>query len=44
MPQSADVFQRWIDEVWSAGRVADDLVADDFVGHWPDRDVRGRDE
>jgi hypothetical protein len=44
MARSAEIFQRWIDEVWSAARVSDDLVADDFVGHWPDRDVRGRDE
>jgi hypothetical protein len=37
------VFARWIDEVWAQARIPDDLVAEDFVGHWPDRDVHGRD-
>ncbi|MBO0678338.1 nuclear transport factor 2 family protein [Mycolicibacterium sp. S2-37] len=38
------VFRRWIGEVWSQARVPADLVAENFVGHWPDRDVHGRDE
>ncbi|ORB63946.1 ester cyclase [Mycolicibacterium tusciae] len=35
------LFRRWVDEVWSGGTVTADLVAEDFVGHWPGRDIRG---
>ncbi|SNS18773.1 Predicted ester cyclase [Geodermatophilus pulveris] len=37
-----DLYRRWLGELW-AGRpdAAEELVAADFVGHWPDRDVRG---
>lgn len=35
------LFSRWIHEVWSGDPVAADLVADEFVGHWPGRDVHG---
>jgi hypothetical protein len=35
------LYQRWIDELWAGKPVAAELVSDDFVGHWPDRDVRG---
>jgi hypothetical protein len=27
--------------LWTGESVAGELVSDDFVGHWPDRDVRG---
>jgi hypothetical protein len=35
------LYRRWIQEVWSGVSIPDDVVAEDFVGHWPDRDVRG---
>ncbi|MFD0201110.1 MULTISPECIES: ester cyclase [Saccharothrix] len=37
-----DLYRRWLDELWN-GRpdVAARLVTDDFVGHWPDREVTG---
>lgn len=41
-----DLYRRWINELWSgdpdkASDVAAELLADDFVGHWPDKDVKG---
>jgi hypothetical protein len=41
MSDVRDLYRRWIDELWSGRPVAAELVTDDFVGHWPDRDVRG---
>jgi hypothetical protein len=38
------LYHRWIGEIWAGEPVPADLVADEFVGHWPDRDVHGRDE
>ncbi|UED83861.1 ester cyclase [Streptomyces profundus] len=39
------LFQRWIDEVWNGyPEAARALVTEDFVGHWPDYEVRGPDE
>ncbi|MGV0836610.1 ester cyclase [Mycolicibacterium thermoresistibile] len=38
------LYRRWIDELWNGQPVAATLVADDFVGHWPNRDVHGPDE
>lgn len=35
------LYRRWLHDLWSGGCVATDLVSDDFVGHWPTRDVRG---
>ena len=35
------MYKRWIEELWSGRSVAAELVSDDFVGHWPGRDVRG---
>jgi hypothetical protein len=35
------LYQRWINELWAGRPVAAELVSDDFVGHWPDRDVHG---
>lgn len=35
------MYHRWITELWSGQRIAAELVSDDFVGHWPDREVRG---
>ncbi|MGE2718070.1 ester cyclase [Mycolicibacterium litorale] len=37
------LYRRWIGEVWAGEPIPADLVSDDFVGHWPDRDVHGRD-
>lgn len=37
------LYRRWIDELWSGNLdMVDTLVSDDFVGHWPDREIRGR--
>jgi len=38
------LYQRWINELWAGKPVAAELVSDDFVGHWPTRDVHGPDE
>jgi SnoaL-like polyketide cyclase len=35
------LYERWINELWSGRPVAAEVVSDDFVGHWPDRDVHG---
>lgn len=41
--QAHALYRRWIDELWS-GRLeaVESLVSEDFVGHWPDREVEGR--
>ena len=44
MTTAKALYQRWINELWAGKPVAAELVADDFVGHWPDRDVNGPDE
>jgi hypothetical protein len=36
-----DLYRRWIDELWCGHAVAADLASENFVGHWPDRDVHG---
>jgi hypothetical protein len=28
-------------ELWAGKSIATEIVTADFVGHWPDRDVRG---
>lgn len=38
------MYLRWINELWSGSAQAGDLVADTFVGHWPDRRVTGAPE
>lgn len=35
------LYRRWLNELWSGRCTAAELVSDDFVGHWPNRDVRG---
>ena len=35
------LYRRWVNELWAGKPVAAELVSDDFVGHWPDRDVHG---
>jgi len=32
----------WLADLWNGSpSVAQNLVSDDFIGHWPDREVRG---
>ena len=38
------LYERWINELWAGEPIAAEIVSDDFVGHWPDRDVHGPDE
>lgn len=35
------LYRRWIHELWSGRRVAEQLVSPDFVGHLPNREIRG---
>jgi predicted SnoaL-like aldol condensation-catalyzing enzyme len=45
MPSTHDLYRRWLLELWQGDLgVADEIVADHFTGHWPDREVRGRDQ
>jgi hypothetical protein len=44
MTVATDLYRRWITELWAGRPVATELVSDDFVGHWPHRDVHGPDE
>lgn len=38
------LYQRWLFEVWYGDlAAAEEIFAPGFVGHWPDRDVRGPD-
>ncbi|RBY81104.1 nuclear transport factor 2 family protein [Blastococcus sp. TF02-09] len=40
-----DLYRRWLDELWAGHPgAAEQLVGEDFVGHWPNRDVHGPDE
>ena len=41
MTTAKSLYQRWINELWTGKTVAAELVSDDFVGHWPNREVRG---
>ncbi|MFC7402403.1 ester cyclase [Citricoccus sp. GCM10030269] len=47
----ADLYRSWIGQLWNGPESVDELraaaagiLADDFVGHWPGRDVHGPDE
>ena len=44
MTTAKALYQRWINELWTGKAVAAELVSDDFVGHWPTRDIHGPDE
>jgi hypothetical protein len=36
------LYQRRINELWAGGKpIAAELVSEDFVGRWPDREVHG---
>jgi hypothetical protein len=38
-----ELYRRWLLELWHGSYdVADEILAEDFVGHWPDREVRSR--
>jgi hypothetical protein len=39
-----ELYGRWLDELWAGEPGANELVTDDFVGHWPDHDVHGPEE
>jgi SnoaL-like domain len=41
MSSDKTLYHRWINELWAGKPVAAEIVSDDFVGHWPDRDVHG---
>ncbi|MCV7416651.1 ester cyclase [Mycolicibacterium litorale] len=36
-----DLYEQWINRLWAGEPVAAELVAEDFVGHWPGREVHG---
>jgi hypothetical protein len=44
MSSAKDLYGRWINELWAGDPIAEELVSEDFVGHWPHRDVHGADE
>jgi SnoaL-like domain len=44
MTMAKALYQRWINELWTGKAPAAELVSDDFIGHWPTRDVHGPDE
>lgn len=41
MSEAHELYRRWIDGLWNGRSPAGELVADDFVGHWPDRTLHG---
>lgn len=45
---ACDLYRRWIDELWNGPTdrerlkaVAEELVSEDFLGHWPSAEVAG---
>ncbi len=44
MTGAKQLYERWINELWAGEPIAADIVTEDFVGHWPGRDVHGPDE
>jgi len=41
----AMLYERWLLELWHGDyTVADEILTEDFAGHWPDREVSGRAE
>jgi hypothetical protein len=39
-----ELYERWLTELWHGEYgIAGEILADDFAGHWPDREVQGRD-
>ncbi len=41
MSSVTELYRRWINELWAGKPIADEVVSDDFVGHWPGREVHG---
>ena len=41
MTNARDLYCRWINELWAGKPGEGEIVSDDFVGHWPNREVRG---
>ncbi len=41
MTSAKELYGRWINELWAGKAIAGEIVTEDFVGHWPGRDVRG---
>jgi hypothetical protein len=41
MSTQKTLYERWINELWAGRPVAAEVVSDDFVGHWPNREVHG---
>jgi SnoaL-like protein len=39
-----ELYDRWISGLWAGRPIAAEIVTEDFVGHWPGRDVHGPDE
>jgi predicted SnoaL-like aldol condensation-catalyzing enzyme len=38
-----ELYERWLTDLWHGDyEAATEIVTDDFAGHWPDRDVQGR--
>lgn len=44
MVSPEELYGRWITELWAGNSVAHELVTEDFVGHWPGREVHGPEE
>ena len=39
-----ELYRRWLLELWHGSYdVAEEILTEDFAGHWPERDVEGRD-
>jgi len=38
-----ELYRRWLLELWHGSYdAAEEILTEDFVGHWPERDVTGR--
>ncbi len=38
-----ELYERWLMRLWHGDyAVAEEILAEDFLGHWPEREVRGR--
>jgi hypothetical protein len=37
-----ETYRRWLLQLWHGDEAAADVLADDVVAHWPDREVAGR--
>ena len=39
-----ETYRRWLLQLWQGDEAASDVLADDVVAHWPDREVQGREQ